>query len=345
VRSPPPDQDQLRLRDALAEGWGVVAVSLEYLPEGGGSHHWVVIGDDGQRHFLTVDDLDNKSWFGDDRNVVLEGLGRALDTASALRHEAGLEFVVSPIAGTDGRLVRRFDSQYTLSVFPFLAGRSFAFGPYADAGTRDQAVDLIVSLHAATASVRGRAPGHVPRYGGEHALKAFLAEPDTPWTGGPFSASARDVLTRHTREISKLADGFDRLVAVTAPQRADLVVTHGEPHPANLVALEDGRLALVDWDTVALAPPERDLSLMTHPTDEGLRRYARATGRPIHASVIALYRLPWYLDDLASAARLFRNEHRDTPDTRRWLESLAPRLTELPVWLALLDRALHEPDS
>jgi hypothetical protein len=48
--------------------------------------------------------------------------------------------------------------------------------------------------------------------------------------------------------------------------------------------------------------------------------------------------LRWYLDDLASAIRLFRNGHRDTADTRLWWEGLAPRLERLPRWLDLLSQ-------
>ena len=36
------------------------------------------------------------------------------------------------------------------------------------------------------------------------------------------------------------------------------VVTHGEPHPVNVMQTDAGRV-LIDWDTVAIAPPERDL--------------------------------------------------------------------------------------
>ena len=56
-----------------------------------------------------------------------------------------------------------------------------------------------------------------------------------------------------------------------------MVITHGEPHPANLM-LAAGRLALIDWDTVALAPPERDVSLIITGT-EGADRYQEAAGR------------------------------------------------------------------
>ncbi len=98
----------------------------------------------------------------------------------------------------------------------------------------------------------------------------------------------------------------------------------------------DRRLVLIDWDTAALAPPERDVSLIATTGNEDLDRYQETTGRELQPAVITLYRLRWYLDDLASAIRLFRNRHRDTPDTRRWLHGLAPRLEQLPRWLDLL---------
>ena len=66
-------------------------------------------------------------------------------------------------------------------------------------------------------------------------------------------------------------------------------------------------------------------------------RYQRAAGRPLDPAVIILYRLRWYLDDLASAIRMFRRQHRDTPDTRQWQRGLAPMLEQLPGWLDLLD--------
>jgi spectinomycin phosphotransferase len=99
--------------------------------------------------------------------------------------------------------------------------------------------------------------------------------------------------------------------------------------------LVDGRLLLIDWDTTALAPPERDVSLIAV-GNNGLGRYQQATGRELDPAVLTLYRLRWYLDDVASAIRLFRNGHRDTPDTRRWRDSLSPQLTQLPRWLDLL---------
>lgn len=324
-----------RLATAVAEGWRVRPVSLEYVPEGGGGHHWKLTGENGRPLFVTVDDLDDKDWIGGTREAVFEVLSRALSTAAALRHEVGLEFVVAPVAGRDGQLLRRLDDRYTVSVLPFLAGRSYPFGPYTDARLRGLALDMIAALHRSTPAVRDRAPRHVPSFAGRGDLNAFLLDPHRPWDGGPFSAAARDLLVARAADLGRLAAGYDHLVDVTSAARAAPVITHGEPHPANLMSV-DGRLVLIDWDTAALAPPERDVCLIATAGNEGVDRYQRAAGRDLDPAVIRLYRLRWYLDDLASAIRLFRNRHRDIPDTRRWRDGLAPRLAQLPTWLGLL---------
>jgi spectinomycin phosphotransferase len=308
---------------------------MEYLPEGGGSHHWVLTDGDGLRHFVTVDDLDGKDWLGDTRQAVFGGLQHALGMAAELRHHVGLEFVAAPVLAGDGELVRRLDSRYAVSVFPFLAGRSYPFGPYLDEQLRGRALELIAALHQSTPAVRELAPVHVPGFNGRADLDVFLLDPGRPWDGGPFSRAAHREAAARAADLARLAAGFDRLTDATAPARADPVITHGEPHPANLMSV-GGRVVLIDWDTAALAPPERDICLIAAgPRD--IDHYQETAGRELDPAVITLYRLRWYLDDLASAIRMFRNHHRDTPDTRQWREGLAPRLGQLSHWLRLLD--------
>jgi spectinomycin phosphotransferase len=335
MRSPPPDLVAQQLEAVLAEGWGLRAVSLEYLPEGAGSHHWTLTGGDGLRHFVTVDDLDNKDWIGGSREKVRDGLDRAYRTAATLRAEAGLQFVTAPIAARDGRFLRRVDERYSASVFPFLAGRSHGFGPYADARLRGSVLDMICVLHQSTPIVRTCAPRHVLRFAGREDLHAFLASPGQRWDSGPFAEAARRLLVPHAADLARLVTDFDRLVESTRRVRARLVITHGEPHPANVMAV-DGRLVLIDWDTVGLAPPERDVSLIVTAANEGIERYQQATGIGLSPAVITLYRLRWYLDDLGSATRMFRNAHHDTADTRRWRDGLSGQLDRLPEWREVL---------
>jgi spectinomycin phosphotransferase len=338
MRSPPPDLAQERLADVLAEGWGLRLVSLAYVPEGGGSHHWKLIDEDCLPYFVTVDDLDDKEWLGSSREAVFDGLRSALVTATALRYEAGLDFVAAPIATRDGQHLRRLDGRYTASVFRFLAGRSHAFGPYPDPRLRSQVLDMIAALHQSTPAVRDCAPSHSIRFAGQEDLVAFLFRPDDPWGSGPFAEAARRSLLPHAADLHQLVTDFDRLVEATGPARTDPVITHGEPHPANVMAV-DGRLVLIDWDTVALGPPERDVSLVVTASNEGIDRYQQATGRELRSEIIMLYRLRWYLDDVASAIRLFRNAHQNTADTRRWRLGLTRDLEQLPRWRDLLGSA------
>ena len=332
MRSPPASVTPERLSRALAAGWRLRAAALEYVPAGAGSHHWKLTSEDGEPYFVTVDDLDEKNWLGDTRDAVFTGLGYALGTAAALRHEADLEFVVAPVASPDGELVRRLDDKYTVSVFPFLAGLSYPYGSYGASPLREQALDMVAALHRSALPPDATVPAHVPGFGGREDLEAFLADPAPPWNDGPFGAAVHEMLGPHAADLSRLLEAFDRLVESTAAVRADRVITHGEPHPGNLMLVE-GTLRLIDWDTTALAPPERDISVIVAADAKGLDLYQERTGRELDAAVLTLYRARWYLDDIASAIRIFRHRHRGTADTRLWRDSVAPRLQQLPVWL------------
>jgi len=331
VRSAPGDLETGSLLAAVAEGWGLDPTTIEYLPKGAGSHHWRLASAKGGLHFVTVDNLDAKPWLGDRRDAVFDGLGHALGTAAALREEAGLEFVVAPIAGRGGEPVRRLDDRYAVSVFPFLAGRSYPFGAHDDPWLRAEAVEMIAALHRSALAGLDIAVSQVPGVGDRAELERFLADPGRTWDGGPFAESARNILAARAAELARLVSGFDRLVDATAPARAHAVITHGEPHPGNLMSV-DGRVVLIDWDTVALGPPERDMWLIAG-SDEDLRRYQELTGRALDPAVVMLYRLRWYLDDIASAVAMFCNPHRDTADTRLFRDLLPANLAELSRWL------------
>ncbi len=86
-------------------------------------------------------------------------------------------------------------------------------------------------------------------------------------------------------------DRFDQLVRYLDASDVPLVVTHGEPHSGNIVRTAGG-FVLVDWDTVGLAPRERDLWLV----DGGDQRLCE------------LYRLRWRLDDLSWAVSMLHDD-------------------------------------
>ncbi len=317
MRDRPAGVGERELGLALADGWHIHAATMRYAPVGGGSYHWVVRDEQDASWFVTVDDLDNKPWLGATRAAVSAGLRAAMDTAWALRQHAGLRFVVAPIPALQGETVRPVGSKYALAVFPFLSGASGRFGEDLPACERGQLADMLAALHQATPVPAGAVMAQIglPRRG---VLEAALSELSQPWSGGPFSEQARALLASAARQIRHRLETFDQLAGQVAAAQ-ERVITHGEPHSGNIIRAGSGRM-LIDWDTVGLAPPERDLWMIVTSTGDEARRYTHATGRPVDPAALEFYRIRWALDDASSFVHQLRARHGRTAHTEHiWL--------------------------
>jgi spectinomycin phosphotransferase len=307
---------------------------VAYAPVGGGSFHWVVTDRTGVRRFVTADDLGTKPWLGETWDGAHDGLRRAFDTAAALRG-AGLQFVAAPIATTSGETLHRIGRRYSIALFPFVPGQAGRYGEY-DAETRAAVVTMLAELHRATPVVSSIANPIELELPGRGRLQAGLGALNEPWTGGPFSARAREALARHASEVTELLGLYDRLSTEVAKRDGPWVVTHGEPHAVNVISNGETHV-LVDWDTVALAPPERDLWILVgDAADEAGTSYAAATGHPLDRVALDLFRLRWDLADIAAFTHLLRSEHRENDDTAKAYSGLAWLLTTRDRWEALL---------
>jgi spectinomycin phosphotransferase len=322
VRDKPPGVSERELRHALNVGWQIEAVATQYAPVGGGSYHWVVRDSLDRKWFATVDDLDDKAWLGDTRATAAQGLIAAMDAAFALRHQAGLRFVVAPIPALGGATVLPLGPKYTVAVFPFVNGATGRFSETPSASERDQLVDMLAALHRSTAVV-ARASRWKVGVPGRGDIETALRESGQTWHGGPFSEPARALITEKAGHIRRLLDTFDELAAHSAGLAQ--VITHGEPHPANVIRAGSDAM-LIDWDTVALAPPERDLWMVVSDSGEEARRYTKATGREIDPKALALYRIRWALDDMAFDVRRFRARHRRNAGSEQAWETLKSTL-------------------
>jgi spectinomycin phosphotransferase len=63
---------------------------------------------------------------------------------------------------------------------------------------------------------------------------------------------------------------------------------------------------LVDWDTVALGPPERDLWML-----------ADAADLEVDEAAVDFFRLTWDLADLAAFTNVLRSPHNRSADTEK----------------------------
>jgi spectinomycin phosphotransferase len=344
---------------ALADGWGLSAETLRYAPVGGGSYHWVVATGPGEQWFVTVDDLDDKGWLGQTRPAVFAGLRAALDASVTLRREVGLGFVAAPVPALDGQSLRPLGDTHTVAVFPFLHGSGGEWDKPLTAPDRDELVAMLAALHrvdpAAVRLQRREVDLSWP-----DDLELALRELGRPWTGGPFAEPARELLAGAAGPVRRGLDTLDRWARarISATSAAgNLVITHGEPHPGNIIRVAaagaagadaadpaagadaaagadpagraSGAIMLIDWDTVGLALPERDLWMVATETGAELQRYTELTGRPVDMAAIELYRLRWALDDLSCFVRDLRAPHRRTPGAEHAWQSLRLTITDI----------------
>ena len=320
---------------ALADGWGLAAVTLRYAPVGGGSYHWVVTDDQRKRWFVTVDDLDDKGWLGRTRPAVFAGLRTAMQAAVTLRDQAALGFVVAPVPARDGEPVRPLGARYAVAVFPFLRGAPGRWGEVRPAPERAELAEMLAALHRVDPAAV-RLPRRDIGLSWRGDLEVALRELDRPWDGGPFAEPARTLLTGAAPRIRQRLDTLDRWAADGAAV-GETVITHGEPHPGNVIRVADlpgtppprGRLMLIDWDTVGLARPERDLWMLASDTGDELRYYTELSGRPVDVAVIGLYRMRWALDDLSCFVRDLRAPHHRTPGSEHAWQALEITVAQL----------------
>jgi spectinomycin phosphotransferase len=321
VDSPPPAAfSDLDLLAAVTARWNIRAEAIRYVPEGAGSYHWRIGPAGHPQYFVTVDDLDTKPWISHERQATFDGLAVAYQAARALDRAPGLSLAVGPLLAADNSVIVRLSDQYAVSVFPFVQGVPGRWGDTLRPDLRAALIRQLATLHqlAGRLDVRvGIRPLALPE---RPLLMAALHALGERWQGGPLAEPARRALADHADAVTGWLTELDGLANSLGTATADeqLVLTHGEPHPGNLIMTGEG-LRLVDWDTAALARPERDLWMLGDDSAGGFDSYTELTGRSVSPAAVRFYRLAWTLSDIASYTATFRSPHeRDSPADQRW---------------------------
>jgi spectinomycin phosphotransferase len=325
--SEPRDLARTDLVRALARHWAIDADRLEYVPVGFGSHHWEAVGPDGARWFVSVDDLRAGHHGGRAPEQVFAALDHAFRAAAALRDHAGLEFVQAPTRG-GGAVLHRIDARYAIRVEPFLDGEAGESGDYEHAADRRRVGRLVGRLHVASPRISAELPGREDfTLPGRGELEAAIGLLDTPWAGGPFAEPARRLLQEHAGRLRERLRTYDQRAAAVLDDQGTWVVTHGEPHSANVLRTPDGGLRLLDWDTLLIGPRERDLWMVLDDDLTGWEQYRDVAGDvDLNTQTLALYRERWALAEICIYVGEFRRPHEETEDTRVCWRELAAYL-------------------
>jgi spectinomycin phosphotransferase len=274
----------------VREHFDTEVVAVEHVPVGFGAWHWRADTAEGPALFLSLDPPTPRHGPG------------TLQATYAAAAALDLPFVHAPVPTTSGRYTVALGADL-LSATTWLPGRRpDTFG--------EDAADLVRRLHAAPPPPGLRAWTPLVRAD----LASRLAETtSTPWHAGPFGEDARLAIREQLPAIAAWTHDYVDLCA--GLDRSAYVATHGEPHVHNQWLTDDG-LRLIDWESLILAPPERDLigdgvaDQVDHDPDR--RR---------------LFDLEWRLAEIEAYAEWLRAEHDDTEDVRTALGGLRHELS------------------
>ncbi len=295
-----PRIDRAALLRHLDEEYGFAATEIDFLPVGGDGHNYRA-GGHAEPWFVSV-----KRGNSDPRRTERWALDFDASHRAVRRlvDEGGLEFLSAAWPRKDGRVTGSF------------AGRPAVVQPWLEGETRPHTPDArqimytrIQRLHAATEQFGDLGlPHETFESDFESTLDQALQLGTEPGRQvGPYSVWLREAVLPKLKAIAETRERFhaarDR---VLARGTAGWVITHGEPHGANVVWTAAGPV-LVDCGEMFFAPPERDLG--------GLEM----TGDP---EISKLYGRWWVLSEIAEYTDRLSRPHVDDAEDRRARDQL-----------------------
>jgi aminoglycoside phosphotransferase (APT) family kinase protein len=313
--APPKGLTEEALAVTLARGWGIEVAGLDYRAVGFGSHHWEVVEAGGTRWFVTVDDLaQRRDPASETYAQVQTRLSASIGAARTLRNSSiDFEFIVAPVPSLDGAVLLPVGEGFAAAVYPLLEGESFSWGPFRNDDQLAAVVSMLIDIHSAPLGKTAGAPEEDFRVQQRDELERALAEGAEVADRGPYTLPFAALVTQNAPTLRAALRKYDELAA-NAPAAAPRVLTHGEPHAGNTMLTAEG-WKLIDWDTAALAPPERDLWNLDPGDGSVLAGYAETTGYLPRRALIELYKLRWSLNDLGQCAADLRREHVEDANT------------------------------
>lgn len=217
------------------------------------------------------------------------------EAARELR-DAGYEFVLAPVRGRSGHVVHSVGGRPVV-VSQFVESRVNSRDGLARVHL-DALARAVEELHSARVSADVRAESFDLPFADE-LEEAIARAVAGSGSAGPFAEDVSDLVRRNSARVS---DWREEIAVCQERSRAspgELVLTHGEPEPPNLIITPDDELLLLDWGDLLKAPPERD----------ALSLRSLGIARPVRRDVLRFYELRWILSEVTEYVSRFTNPH------------------------------------
>jgi spectinomycin phosphotransferase len=246
-------------------------------------------------------------------------LDAVLRLTTLLREQIGAAEIVAPRPTRDGAPMVECGPAWVV-LFPFVEARPLG----ARATWPDDALAAVArmvgELQASTAAL-GQLVPWAERFelGYERLLvRALDGLAAVGISARPGQAAARDAILPRRRDIVRLVERHRELRAHARRRHTRLVLCHTDLNGDNLLLDAAGRVHVVDWDDLRLAPPEQDVRYILDPPRlrTALGAYEDAIGpTPLDADVFGFYFYRRVLLDLAYfACRILTPGRTDAQD-------------------------------
>jgi spectinomycin phosphotransferase len=279
------------LAATIRERYGLSADELTFVPAGQYATCYVVRSGN-ERHFLKIWPKPLPTYVSTESTLAMLRLTRAMHERRAFT-----DFAYPMPTGT-GELSRVFDGRL-MALFPFIEGAApRPSGEYAATLGR-----RVAQLHRATAALGDVLPSRetfaIPFEADLRRELGSLAHVESH--DRATRQTVRDLVLPIRDDLLRLLDRLHGLQQKVCAIDAPLVLCHRDIGTHNLLEDGAGRLYLIDWDDVGMAPPEHDLfSGRGQWFPAFLHGYLAEGGtRDLHADAFAFVLVRRILDDVS----------------------------------------------
>ncbi len=279
--------------DTLRTAFGLQVVDVRFLP----------LGADTNTAVYRAERVDGAPYFV---KLRLDDFHEASLTIPHYLYAQGLHQIIPPLMTQNGQLWAALGDHH-LMLYPFVCGRP----GYEQGMTAAHWFTWGAAMrHLHTLSIPVELNRTLPRERFTPEWPARMQRllhqlADTPSDEPLVQALAFFLGTKRT-EVKVVSARTQRLAAALQANPPDFVLCHGDIHGWNLLIDDTGQLFIIDWDTLILAPKERDLMFIGgghgdsgySATQEEALFYAGYGQTIVNRVALAYYRFARVLEDI-----------------------------------------------
>lgn len=222
--------------------------------------------------------------------------------------EQGIRQVIAPLTTNTGALWAGLD-RFAAVLYPFVAGQN-AYDLKMQPHHWQVFGTTLRRLHAVTLppALTRALPRETFTNQWRETVKTYLARLDKVQFVDPIALETAAVLKTEQGVILDLVERAERLAQVVQTYPLEFVVCHADIHAGNILLTSDDHFYIVDWDTLLLAPKERDLMYLgacllgewLSPQEEEAAFYAAYGQTQIDQNLLAYFRYERIVQDIAA---------------------------------------------